>query len=89
MLRPKIVKMDCEATLRIREKYEREVDAEYASQEVKMARAARIRRRFTKNVAPKRLRFGSSGREPPFSLGRTGDLDPTLNPEARRENENS
>ena len=73
VLRPKIVKMDREATMRIKERYEEEIDREYASRETKMRRANKIRNAFLESTQRRRERIKNQwGREPPFSLGKTG-----------------
>ena len=73
VLRPKIIKMDREATLRIKEKYEEEIDLEYASRETKMRRANKIRNAFVNSTIRRREEAKSQwGREPPYSLGKTG-----------------
>ena len=78
VLRPKIVKMDRDATLRIKEKYEEEIDREYASREIKMKRANKIRQDFIQTSERRREIIKEQwGRDPPFSLGRTGLSDNT------------
>ena len=78
VLRPKIVKMDRDATLRIKEKYEEEIDREYASREIKMKRANKIRQNFIQTSERRReIMKEQWGRDPPFSLGRTGLNDNT------------
>ncbi len=73
VLRPQIVKMDRDATRLIRHKYEAEIDVEYANQAIKMERAGRIRKQFTKSVARRRDKMRSMWkREPPFSTGNVG-----------------
>jgi hypothetical protein len=74
VLRPKIIKMDREATLRIKAKYEKEIDMQYKDREHKMRRAKKIRKQFLEATKRRKEEIKNQwGREPPFSLGGSND----------------